>query len=150
MKTLWKVLKRDLGAQFNRSRNMNEGLGLKCKRCFWSVAYTLRGVKCGARAMRREQLGSTVRYKGMRCSISNWAGTESPTLCGPNGFYERNAPRCEIVNVITAGELCHRFMMMFGWYMSCWHGINVNQRLYPHIYPNSTDEPKPCGKEVEA
>ena len=125
-----RTLKRDLGSQFRWSKNLNEGCWLKLQRAFWSMVYLLKGLKCAWNSLRKECLGSQVIYRGQKCYVSNWAGSEHPTLSGPNSFYERHCPREEITNVLNLRELYHRFEFGLSFYMGSWHGIDVNKRLY--------------------
>ena len=124
------TLKRDLGSQFAHYRNLKEGWWMQIKRAFWATLYLCKGFKCAFNAMRREQLGSKVIYKGKKCFVNNWAGTDHPALGGADGFYEKNCPREEIKNIITLGELYHRFDFGLGFYMGSWHSIDVNKKLY--------------------
>ena len=134
MRRIVKVIRRDLGAQFRVSRNMDERGLKKLQRARWALVFTMRGVWAGIKAMRHEQLGSAVIYNGRRCYISNWSNTPSPTLAGKDGFYKRQVPRSDFTNIVDAKELYHRFCTIFSWYMSSWHGIAVNRRLYPEMF----------------
>lgn len=123
------VLKRDLGAHWAISRNCREGLRTKTLRLFWCCVYLVKALACGARAIRREQLGSQVEYQGRLLRISNWACSAYPTLAG-DGFYQQNVPRAEIRNVVNAREIWHRFTFGFEFYLAYWHSIDVQRRLY--------------------
>lgn len=123
------VLRRDLGAHVNISRNLGEGVGLKFRRLFWCAVYTIKAFWLGFVAMRHEQLGSTVEYQGRRLRISNWANSPHPTLAG-KGFYQQNVPRAEIKNIVNVRELYHRFVFGFSFFMGSWHSIYVQRRLY--------------------
>ena len=124
------TLKRDLSSQVRQSRNLNESCWMKTKRALWSAVYLLKGFAYALRAVTHEQLGSSVIYKGKRCWIANWANSEKPTLSGPE-FYERNCERKDIKNVMSLQEICHRFDFALSFYMSNWHGSDVNRKLYP-------------------
>lgn len=132
MKELWRVLKRDVGAQFVVSRNIGEGWRLRALRAFWCVVLLLKAVAIGLRFMCEEQLGSSVIYRGQRCTVSNWAGSRYPNLSTPGGWVE-HADRNEIMNVISASELLHRFVFGFSFYTGNWHGIDVHKRMYAHL-----------------
>lgn len=124
-----RTFKRDLGSQFAVSRNLKEGLLLKARRVFWAILYALKGIKCGLKAMRSEQLGSSVIYRGRKCFVSNWSGSAKPTLAS-DGFYEEYCDRSEIKNVRNLREYWHRFCFGVDFYMGSWHGIDVNRKLY--------------------
>lgn len=126
------VLKRDVGSQFRCSRNLKETLPKKVARTFWVCVFLCKAFSIGCRAIFRECLGSTVLYKGRRCFISNWSGSDYPTLAA-DGFYEKFCPRDEIKNVINAREILHRFQFGFSFYTSSWMGIDVNKRLYGRL-----------------
>jgi len=126
----FKIIKRDLGAQLRWSNNLDETRTMFIKRMFWAFVYLLKGCWVGLKAIRHEQLGSTVIYKGRICQVSNWAGGDSPTLSA-SGFYQQYCPRSEIKNVFNLREAAHRFNVIFGWYMGSWHAIRVNKKLYP-------------------
>jgi hypothetical protein len=126
---LWKVFRFQFGSQVAQSRNLREGLRLKVWRSVWASFYLVKGIRSACFAVRREQLGSSVVFNGMRCWVSNWAGSEWPTLSGP-GFYAKNVPRAEIQSIINVGEILHRFRSGFSFYMTSWHSIDVNKKLY--------------------
>ena len=98
-------------------------------RLFWSSVYLLKSFKLGLMAMRNEQIGSQVIYKGRKVQICNWAGTSHPTLADGNGFYEEYVPRDQIQNVCNLSELFHRFNTTRKWYLLCWFRIDVENRL---------------------
>ena len=123
------TLKRDLSAQLRQSQNLNESCWMRIKRTLWASVYLLRGFAHALRAVRQEQLGSSVIYKGKRCWISNRADSEKPTLSGLD-FYERNCERKDIKNVTSLQEICHRFDFALSFYMGNWHAIDVNRKLY--------------------
>ena len=129
---LIRMFKRDLGSQIAVSRNLEEGASLKCKRLFWASLFVLKGLRTGFRAMRSEQLGSQVVYRGRKCFVTNWADSSAPTLSA-EGFYKEYCDRSEIENIRNIREYWHRFSYGVEFYMSNWHGIDVNNRLYPHI-----------------
>lgn len=124
-----RTVRRELGSQFRQSANLGESLPTKCRRFAWSVIYLVKALRCAVNAVRREQLGSRVIYEGQECFINNWANGEFPTLAGACG-YRQYVPRAEIVNVVDARELWHRFSFGFDFYIGYWHGIDVNKRLY--------------------
>lgn len=131
------VLRRDLFSQHWRcSRNLREGFRLKTLRLFWCFVYFWKAVYQGLNAIRSEQLGSRVIYQGKKLRISNWAGSDFPTLAG-DGFYQQNVPRKEIQNVISFREAAHRFLFGFEFYLSYWHGIDVQRKIYPEYYKES-------------
>jgi hypothetical protein len=124
-----RVLKRDIGAQFRVSRNLKERATVRVLRAFWAFVYLCKAFRCGLSAMWEQQLGSQVVWNGRKCVVSNWAGRPFVTLCG-NGWYQENCPREEVTNVINARELWHRFTFGVSFYLSSWHGIDVNKRIY--------------------
>jgi len=126
---LIKILKRDIGTQARVSRNFNEGIMTKMKRAFWLAVYLAKAAKIGAAFMRKEQLGSSVTYKGRKCLVSNWAGSNYPTLAGDD-FYEEHCDRLYIKNSRGPREWCHRFVVSVSWYTGSWLAIDVNSRLY--------------------
>jgi hypothetical protein len=128
-----RTLKRDLGSQFRQSRNLGEPLSVKCRRAFWAAVYCAKALRCALSAMAREQLGSRVIFNGQECVISNWAGSEAPTISGPCGYLP-NVSREHLASVVNVRELLHRFEFGFDFYMGCWHGIDVNRRLYPGYF----------------
>lgn len=130
---MFRVLYRDFGSQWRMSRNLQESYAMWFARLLWSCLYLLKAIKIAAVAMAREQIGSDVLYEGRRCRISNWAGSDSPTLAG-DGFYLQYADRSKIKNVMSIRELRHRAEFGFSFYMSSWHGLDVNKRLYQHVY----------------
>lgn len=124
-----RTLRRDIGGCYQTSRNLNESLSKRFRRIFWGAFYLAKAIRLSLAAMRQEQLGSTVRYRGQTLFICNWAGSAFPTLSGP-GVYIEHVPRDEIVNILSLRELYHRFDSRFSWYMSSWYGIEINERLY--------------------
>lgn len=129
-----RTLRRDIGAQFNVSRNLGETFSQKLRRAYWATYYLGKAIKVAVISMRMEQIGSTVIYEGRRCSICNWARSEYPTLSGPDGFYKQYVPRNEITNVSELREYYHRFEFGLSFYMSNWHGIDVNKNVYADEY----------------
>ena len=127
--SFWFIVKRDVGSQWRWSKNLEEGVKLKSMRLFWVCIYFCKALILGFKAMRREQLGSEVVYQGRRLQISNWAGSDSPTLAGED-FYQQNVPRSEIKNIRSLREFRHRFKFGFSFYTSNWYSIDVNNRLY--------------------
>lgn len=129
---MFRVLYRDLGRQWQVSHNLQESYATWFLRMLLACVYLLKAAKIAAVAMTREQIGSAVIYEGKRCCISNWAGSDSPTLAG-DGFYLQYADRSKIKNVMSIRELWHRAEFGFSFYMSAWHGLDVNRRLYPKL-----------------
>ena len=130
MKKVLRILRRDVGAQINMSRNLKEGWRLRLRRVFWASAYLSKGVAIALSGMRHEHLGSQVVYKGRKCFVSNWARGSSPTLADNSGFYEQNCNRKHIRNVVDLAELKHRFEAGLSFYLGNWFIVNVNRRLY--------------------
>lgn len=128
---MFRVLYRDFGSQWRVSHNLRESYAMWFARILWSCVYLMKAAKIAVISMRSEQLGSKVLYEGRQCSISNWAGSASPTLAGEN-FYLQYADRAKIKNIMSLSELYHRAEFGFSFYMSSWHGIDVNRRLYPN------------------
>ena len=87
-----RTLKRDIGSQFDVSKNLEESITLRIMRLFWSVVYLIKAFKIATKSVRYEALGSQVIYKGRRCYVSNWANSTAPTLSA-DGFYEQNCVR---------------------------------------------------------
>jgi len=106
-----------------------EGILLALRRVIWCVIYLLKGFLVGFRALKTEQLGSRVIYDGKLMFVSNWANTKAPTLSG-NGLYLQDVPRADVRNVLDIREVWHRFLFGLDWYLSYWHDIDVNKRLY--------------------
>lgn len=127
-----KTIRRDIGGVIRSSINLGESSVTKMRRALWSAVYLVKAVKLSVSAMRQEQLGSMVRYRGQTLFICNWAGSPFPTLSGP-GVYFENVPRNEVVNVVSLREMYHRFDARFSWYMSSWYGIDINRRIYGAI-----------------
>lgn len=134
MSNFCKILRRDLGAQFRQSRNLNENWCQKCCRLAWTIIFLFRGIAVGIKGMFHEQLGSHVLFQEQKYTVINWAGSTRPTLSEAEGDNVQQVDRTEIRNIVTLNELAHRFLMTFGWYMNSWHGIDVNRKLYPECY----------------
>lgn len=132
--SIYRTLRRDIGAEFHVSRNLGENRLTKIRRAAWAVVYLAKAIRIAVSSMWREQIGSTVIYQGQRCHISNWAGSCHPTVCGPNGLYKLYVPREELTSVVTANELWHRFNVGFDWYMGFWFDLDINRRLYPESF----------------
>ena len=130
MSKVVRILRRDIGDQFNTSRNLKEGWRLRLRRIFWASVYLLKGLAIAVFGMRHEHLGSQVFYKGRKCFVSNWAGHVCPTLTDGSGFYEQNCNRRHITNVVDLAELKHRFEAGLSFYLGNWFSVNVNRRLY--------------------
>lgn len=94
---------------------------------------------CGLRAIGREQLGSQVVFEGRKCFVSNWAGSEHPTLADGNGFYRQHVPREAIKSVWNLREAWHRFKFGFTHYTWNWMGIDINRRLYPSYFKKESE-----------
>lgn len=129
-----RTLRRDIGSQFAQSRNLNESFRTKCLRAYWAVRFLGKAVRVATRCMSTEQLGSRVVYKGMLCSISNWANSSNPTLSGPDGFYKTDVPRRSIKSVRSLSEFYHRFDFGLSFYMQNWYSIDVNKMVYADEY----------------
>ena len=127
--SIFKTLRRDIGAQFSVSKNLKEGLTTKARRAFWATLYTLKGFFIALRGIGREHIGSQVIYNGETRYISNNAGSEYPTLSS-DGFYQQYVPRSQITSVKNYREIRHRFNFGFSFYMGSWHSIDVNKRIY--------------------
>lgn len=130
MMEILRILRRDIGSQIAWSRNLNEGGALRLKRFFWASAFLLKGLARAMQAVRHEQIGSQVAYRGRRCFVSNWAGSVNPTLSDGSGWYQQHCDRSEIKNILNASEILHRFTFALGHYMGNWYGIDVNTKLY--------------------
>lgn len=124
------ILKRDIGAQFEISRNLQESRWTKCRRAFWACLYLVKAFGIATRGMFREQLMSRVIYRGRTCYVLDWAGSRTPTLGGSDGFRETGCPRAEIKNVIDFDEIRFRFKSSLNHYMSSWYSIDIQNRLY--------------------
>ena len=129
-----RTLRRDIGSQFAWSRNLNEPFRTKCRRAYWAVRFLGKALRVATTCMGTEQLGSRVIYRGMPCSISNWANSSNPTLSGPDGFYEENVNRRLITSVRSLSEYLHRFDFGLSFYMQNWYGIDVNRKVYAEEY----------------
>lgn len=115
------------------SRNGRESLAVTAKRFLWASLYFIKGVLVGVRGMISVKLGSKVRHDGRLWIISNWAGMPLMNLyeCAKDGEYRKNVPSEDISPVVSMGELLYRFRFSYRWYMTSWHIIDVNKRLYP-------------------
>lgn len=131
---IYRTLKRDIGSQFAWSRNLNESFRTKCRRAYWAVRFLGKAIRVAIRCMGTEQLGSQVIYKGMLCSISNWANSSNPTLSGPDGFYKTDVPRRSLKSVRSLSEYLHRFDFGLSFYMQNWYCIDVNKKVYAAEY----------------
>lgn len=132
MSDIIRIIKRDFSNCWSTGINLHETRRQKVRRVFWMLVYLAFAFRVAFRGMRREQLGSTVVYRGRKVFVSNWAGSAYPTLASSaDGFYETHCDRREIRSVRSVGEYCHRFIACFGWWMGSWFGIAVNKRLYP-------------------
>ena len=129
----WRVLKRAVLSQVRESRNLREGIPAKLVRLFWACVLLGKALRAGLYAMRKEQIGSAVVYRGDRCTVSNWAGSESPNLVTPKG-YVQGAQRNEIANVVDGHELWHRFAFGVEFYLMYWYAIDVNKRVHPRAF----------------
>lgn len=125
-----RTLRRDVGSQFAQSRNLRESFRTKCLRAYWAVRFLAKALRVATICMGTEQLGSRVIYKGMLCSISNWANSSNPTLSGPDGFYKTDVPRRSLKSVRSLPEYLHRFEFGLSFYMQNWYGIDVNKKVY--------------------
>ena len=123
-----------LDEQYKVSRNLGESLWRKIHRMFWSVVYLCAAFRVAIAAMRNEQLGSRITYDSRPGVITNFAQHQTPSVKLDDGEYIRCADRAQIVNVRSMTEYLHRFSLMFWWYATSWHGINVNKRLYPAAF----------------
>ena len=131
---LIRIVRRDISSQFAHARNLKEGKRQKLVRAVWAIVYLGKALRCGAAAMRHEQLGSQVVFDGRICWISNWANSECPTLAGANGFYQKAVPRSEITNVLNVRELCHRFTFGLSFYTGNHYVSDTNRRVYSRIF----------------
>lgn len=132
-----KIIKRDwINAQWAQSRNLNENYTQRIKRIFWILVYFLKAIWISLLRMNQESLGEKVLYKGRICVISNWAGSELPTLAAQD-FYEQNCSRKEIGRLKgirnSVGRYWNRFIMYFGWYSAYWSSIDINNKIYTDI-----------------
>ena len=132
MRRLWFVIRRDVSREFRVSANLQEHIPKKLFRLMLVMAYLLKAVVCGLRAIRSEQLGSRVIYQNRECVICNWANSESPTLSA-DGFYQEYVPRSEIRNIFDLSEILHRFQFGFEFFTGNWMSIHVNRWLYPSM-----------------
>lgn len=117
--------------QLRISRNLNESKWLLVKRLFWAFALLFKAASIGLRGMRRQQMLSSVTYKGARYAIINWPGNERVNIARV-GEYHEGILASEIQDVITPKELAWRFTAMWRWYMGSWYEIDVQRRLYTH------------------
>lgn len=140
MSEIIRIIKRDFGGCWRTGGNLGESRTMKAKRACWMLVYLAYGFIVAVRGMRREQIGSTVLYRGRMVFVSNWAGGAYPTLTDRHGFYERNCDRRQIQNVRSVGEFFHRFRSCFGWWMGSWFGIAVNKRLYAEAFREASGD----------
>lgn len=140
MSEIIRIIKRDFGGCWRTGSNLHESRIMKVKRASWMLVYLAYGCSVAARGIWREQLGSTVIYRGRRVFVSNWAGSAYPTLADGHGFYEKHCDRREIQNVRSVGEFCHRFRSCFGWWMGSWFSIAVNKRLYAEAFMEASGD----------
>ena len=123
------VLARDLGGVYRCSVNLHESAWTKTKRLIWTGVYLCKAFGCGLSAMRCEKLGSRVLGDGKLAIISNWAGSDFPTVSA-DGFYEERVSRDRIRNIRNAAEYWHRFVFGVSFYTSNWMNIDIQSRLY--------------------
>ena len=127
------------------AHNLQESPRVRCSRFWWAVVYMVKAVRVGLRTMGKECLGSAVLYEGRRLHVSNWAGSESPTLAG-DGVYIQHADRSAIRPIRSVGEYLHRFRFGCRFYSQNWLGIDVNRRLYPELAgPSEGSQKGACG-----
>ncbi|MCA8951679.1 MAG: hypothetical protein KDE27_19380 [Planctomycetes bacterium] len=125
-------------SQRTQSRNAGESWPTFLRRCFWAIRYWFRGVRVGLGAMRHTVVGSRVRFRGEEIwEISNWSWpSRSSTLVGPlaapAGVRQRieRVPCEDFVPVLSVRELWHRFSSRYWWWMTSWHDIVVNDRVW--------------------
>lgn len=135
-----RIAKRDFGGCWRTGSNLCESRWMKTKRAYWMLVYFAYGCIVAVRGMRREQLGSTVIYRGKKVFVSNLAGGAYPTLADGVGFYEEYCDRREIRSVRSVGEYYHRFIVCFDWWMGSWFGIAVNKRLYAEAFKEASGD----------
>lgn len=128
--TVSKAIRLQFWHQYATGRNLKETLFIRIVRMIVSAFYLAKGVGFGVSSLWREQLGSSVIYDGKQCFISNWAGSDSPTISDGNGLYVEHASRDKIVNAYGLSEMVHRFRFGFSFYMNSWHGIDVDRIIY--------------------
>lgn len=131
---LYRVLKRDIGKEIAVSRNLGETRLIGSMRAILCAWFVCKAMLLAVRSICHERLGSHVIYQGRKCFISNWAGSEYPTLADGNGFYQQHVPRAEIRNVINLKELWHRFSSSVEFYTGCHMNNDINNRLYRNLF----------------
>ena len=133
---LYRSLKRDVSKEWNVSRNRGEPWmqgGARAVLCSW---FLCKALLLGVRSLFRECLGSQVIYNDRKCFVSNWAGSEYPTLAA-EGFYQQYVPRSDIRNVINLKELWHRFTFGVTFYTGYHMDNDINKRMYPAAFHKS-------------
>jgi hypothetical protein len=111
------IYKRDILREWVVARNMGKSFFGKAWRLFVAHMFMFKAFIIGMRGLRHEKLGSKVLYKGRVLHVSNWAGSEHPTLSG-KGFYKERCARAEIKNIRSIPEFWHRFWFSFSFYTS--------------------------------
>ena len=104
------------------------------KEGFWMWRYWMRGVWLGIKGMGRIQLGSRVFHDGEWWFVSNWTGSESPTLSersrwGFAGECRDLVPGKELRESYSVTEFVHRFRVKYRWYMTSWWAIDVHKAM---------------------
>lgn len=121
--------------QRNWSKNSGESRSTRWRRYFWAAVLWTRAVRVGLRAMRKPQIGSRVWYRGGLYVIGNGVCSESwsiwPVWNRGGTVHVEYAPRAECREVRTPRELWLRFSGIYRWWMTSWHGIEVNRRMQP-------------------
>ena len=114
--------------QLQISKNLHESFRTRAMRLFWAIVFACKGIAIGLRGMSRPRLGSAVVFEGRRWVISNWANGPLVTLCGPE--YRKGVPYEQIRPIWSPREMTHRFRVMRSWYMTSWHDIDVQRKIY--------------------
>lgn len=134
-----KTMKRDIAKEYHVSRNIGEtrlqGL-MRAALCFLCL---MKALFIGVRWTFREALGSQVVYDGRKCFISNWAGSEYPTLADGDGFYREHVPRSQIRGIVNLKEIWHRFSSGVNFYTGYHMNNEINKRLYPAAFRGSAE-----------
>lgn len=103
----------------------------KLKRHFWSAIYWCYAVWLGIKQAPHTQLGSRVWYAGKTWTVYNGVRPLSWSLT--DGSKQVQAPRSECRRVSSFREWWHAFLSQYRWWMTSWHRIYVERRLYPEL-----------------
>jgi len=113
--------------------NKKEVDNIRIKKAYWSFIFWLKAVWLGIKASPKIQLGSRVVYEEEVHTVINGIWANHWLIDGlPQDSGVVFKKDCKRVKKLK--EWKHSFKTTYRWWMTSWHSIEVNKKIYPEAF----------------